>query len=54
MLTIETGRQRNELLNNYTFDQSDFWKSIGKVGIGQYKGNNIPMEILLDDGSLSS
>ena len=54
VLTIETGRHRNELLNNCTSDQSDFWKSIGKVGIGQYKGNKITMEVLLDDGSVSS
>ena len=56
--------QRSKRLNWYTLqdnlldavnnDPQTFWKSIGKVGINNYKKNIIPMEVLLEDGSLSS
>ena len=38
------------LVNN---DQQAFWKKIGKIGIGQERVKKIPMEILLEDGSLT-
>ena len=34
-------------------DQSKFWKSVGKSGISYANKNRIPMEEILDDGSIS-
>ena len=31
-----------------------FWKEIGKIGVGQERRKNIPLEILKPDGSVSS
>ena len=42
---------QSDLLDNANTNQSEFWKSIGKVGISTNK--NIPMEVVLDDGSIS-
>ena len=39
-------------MENVNTNQSEFWKSIDKVGISTNK--NIPMEVVLDDGSISS
>ena len=35
-------------------NQSDFWKGIGRVGIGQAKENGIPFEVVLNYGTISS
>ncbi len=35
-------------------DQTDFWKSFGKIGIGQCKKKFIPMEVVLDNGDIST
>ncbi len=35
-------------------DQTEFWKSFGKIGISQTKVRSIPMEVLLDNGTLSN
>lgn len=45
-------RIQSEILNEANHNQNEFWKTIGKVGIGVKK--NIPMEVVLDDGSISS
>jgi hypothetical protein len=45
---------QNDLLNECNVDQSRFWKSIGRIGIGQSNTKKIPNEVILDDGSLSS
>ena len=41
------------ILNECNVDQSKFWKSIGKIGISHANKNAIPMEVALDDGSVS-
>ena len=42
---------QSDLLDNVNTNPSEFWKSIGKVGISTNK--HIPMEVVLDDGSVS-
>ena len=34
-------------------DQQEFWKKIGKVGIGQERQKLIPLEVILEGGSIS-
>ena len=38
----------------YRKNQTMFWKEIGKIGVGQERRKNIPIEILKPDGSVSS
>ena len=45
---------QDELLNACNANQSDFWRSIGKLGVGQGKSSRIPMEVVLENGSTSS
>lgn len=45
--------QKN-LLHECNVDQSQFWKSIGKIGISYANKKSIPMEVLSDDGSVST
>lgn len=45
---------QNNLLQECNNDQTNFWKSFGKIGVGCTKSNKIPMEVKLDDGSISS
>ena len=45
---------QNELLNDCKVDQTTFWKSIGKIGVGQVKHRQIPMEVVLDNGDISN
>ncbi|XP_060589316.1 uncharacterized protein LOC132744577 [Ruditapes philippinarum] len=45
---------QNELLDECNVDQSKFWQSIGKIGIGHSKGTNIPMQVVFDNGTTSS
>ena len=45
--------QQREIENLTNSNQQEFWKKIGKVGIGQERQKLIPMEVLLEDGSLS-
>ncbi|WAR24259.1 hypothetical protein MAR_037928, partial [Mya arenaria] len=35
-------------------NKSDFWKDIGKIGIGCERNKSIPIEVLLADGSVST
>ena len=44
--------QQLELENLITTDQNSFWKKIGKIGKGQERRRDIPMEILLDNGTV--
>ena len=34
-------------------DQREFWWKIGHIGISQVRQNTIPLEVKLDDGSVS-
>ena len=34
-------------------DSKDFWKTIGRVGVGEERKKSIPMEIITEDGSVS-
>lgn len=45
---------QNDLLNDCKVDSNQFWKSIGKIGIGYSKNKQIPMEVRLDNGDISS
>ena len=45
---------QEDLLDKVNNDPNTFWKSIGKVGINNDKKKLIPMEVLMEDGSLSS
>ena len=42
---------QSDILTEGNHYYNEFWKSIGKVGIGSKK--NIPMEVVLDHGSVS-
>ena len=43
--------QKN-LLDECNVDQTQFWKSIGKIGVSCRNKKGIPMEVVLGDGSL--
>lgn len=43
-----------ELENLVNANQNGFWKRIGKIGIGQERKKDIPMEIVLEDGKVSN
>ena len=45
---------QNNLLDECNRDDNEFWKSMGKVGIGLRKSKLIPMEVILEDGHVSS
>ena len=40
--------------NECNVDQNRFWKSIGKIGVHNAKVDNIPMEVINQDGSTST
>jgi len=42
----------SELLEQH--DSRDFWKEIGKLGIGNYRKNYIPLDVINDDGEVTS
>ena len=44
---------QEEMLDECNVDPSKFWKSIGKIGISLANKKTIPMEVTLDDGSVS-
>lgn len=35
------------------FNQNEFWKSFGKIGINQNTKAKIPMDVVLDNGCLT-
>ena len=43
---------QTELLNDAENNDLEFWKTIGKVGISQAGDKQIPMEVVLEDGSV--
>lgn len=47
-------KMQNELENQCENDNEEFWKNIGRLGIGFERRNNIPMEIVKDDGTVST
>ena len=44
---------QKQLIEECNEGNDDFWKSIGRIGVGQAKTRRIPMEIVLEDGSIS-
>ena len=46
--------QQQNILTMYRSDTRQFWKKIGQIGAGSDRSNQIPREIILDDGSISS
>ena len=51
-VSVNTGLKHK--LNLKINDNDQFWKSICRLGIGCERQNKIPMEIIKEDGSLSS
>lgn len=45
---------QNELLTECENNGQEFWKTIGKIGVGHTKKKGIPMEVICDDGSISN
>ena len=45
-------KTQDELLSHLENDQNKFWKSIGKTGIVVNRNKQIPMQVVLDDGSI--
>lgn len=47
-------RVQDELINVENGDQKEILKRIGKIGVGNDRQNDIPMEVKLEDGTVSS
>ena len=45
---------QTDLVNEYNLHDVTFWKAIGQIGVGQNRKRPIPMEVVLDDGSMSN
>jgi len=45
-------RSQDELLNIQNKDPREFWKNVGKIGVGSERQKSIPMEVILEDGSI--
>jgi hypothetical protein len=45
---------QEELLLESTKNQQQFWKQIGKIGVAENRKSIIPMEVIDDDGNVSS
>ncbi|VDI60474.1 Hypothetical predicted protein [Mytilus galloprovincialis] len=45
--------QLNEIDNLESTNQTEFWKKIGRVGVGEERRKAIPMSVQLPDGSIS-
>ena len=45
---------QNDLVSSLSSDPQTFWRGIGKVGVAQSKNKTIPMEVICDDGSITS
>ena len=45
---------QNDLLSSCKSDPNEIWKKIGKVGVGTERSKTIPMEIKLENGSVSN
>ena len=42
---------QNELVNSKG-NPKEFWRKIGKIGVGSDRRNTIPMEVTINDGSI--
>lgn len=47
-------QQQQDILNKHSTDQKDFWRFIGTVGVAEERVPPIPMEVILEDGSVCS
>ena len=47
-------RSQFELIDSCNNDTEEFWKKIGRLGVGFERKQNIPMEIKKDNGSISN
>lgn len=45
---------QNDVLQECDVDQNEFWKFVGRIGLGHSKKYRIPEEILLDNGTVSA
>ena len=45
---------RDQIQSLDSTNHQDFWKKIGKIGVGKERQNQIPMEVILPCGSISS
>ena len=45
---------QSELINECNSHDESFWKTIGRVGVGQNRKQPIPMEVVLDNGNVST
>ena len=48
-----TGIAHVDMARECNLQDSSFWKTIGKLGVGQCRKQQIPMEVVLEDGSIS-
>ena len=46
-------RFQHDLMQEYSDNSTEFWRTIGKVGISQTRKRHIPMEVILRDGTVS-
>ena len=46
--------KQNDLEQLLLENNTQFWREIGKIGIGNERRKNIPLEVVLPDGSISS
>ena len=46
-------KKQNEIENLVDTNSKDFWKYIGRVGVGEERKKSIPMEIITEDGLIS-
>ena len=44
---------QEKLLEDSTTNKRDFWKEIGRLGIAKDRAPRIPMEVVLEDGTLA-
>ncbi|MEW8546023.1 MAG: reverse transcriptase family protein [Candidatus Thiodiazotropha sp.] len=50
---LDLKSKQNELENLVTENNQQFWKEIGKIGIGKERRKVIPMEVISSDGSIN-
>ena len=41
-----------QLENECNIEQYNFWKSIGRIGVNNFKRNNVPLEVIGQDGCI--
>ncbi|CAG2223805.1 unnamed protein product [Mytilus edulis] len=47
-------KQQDNIENLLTSNSQQFWKEIGKIGVGQERRKRIPMEVVREDGTTSN